>query len=242
MEEPLKIAVCEDSPEDEALLLKALASASFLNTPVVFHSGEEMLKNFAPLSYDLLLSDIYMSGISGVEAVRKVRELDSEIPIAFVTSSPDHTLESYRLGVLKYIEKPFRAQDIESILHLAKMNRDSAPSLLMIKNGKEDRIRFSQILYLEQQTHHVTIHLRSGREDSVYDKLSALLPQLEGRDFYSPHKSYCVNLNYVRSIDGELRCFTMADESRVPIRRESMSEARKALEDHLFSKTRGEHR
>ena len=242
MEEALKIAVCEDSPEDEALLLRTLASASISNTPVVFHSGEEMLRSFAPLTYDLLLSDIYMSGISGIEAVSKVRQQDSELPIAFVTSSPDHTLESYRLGVLKYIEKPYRLQDIEAILHLAKINRDSAPSLLMLKNGKEDRVRFSEILYLEQQTHHVTIHLRNGREDSVYDKLSALLPQLENQDFYTPHKSFCVNLNYVRSIDGEFRCFTMADESRVPIRRESMSEARKALEDHLFSKVRGEHR
>ena len=138
-------------------------------------------------------------------------------------------------------EKPYKPQKIQEALVLAKMHRDSAPALLMIRNGKEQRVRFSEILYLEQQTHLVTIHLKNGTETSVYDKLSSLLPQLECRDFYSPHKSFSVNLCYVRSVDTEFRCFVMADGSKVPIRRESMTEARKSLEEYLFRKTRGDH-
>ena len=238
MDEPLKIAVCEDSDQDKQILLNILASAAIPSEAEVFESGEDLLRSFEPLKYDLLLSDIYMTGISGVETVEKVRKIDEDIPIAFVTSSPDHTLESYRLSVLKYIEKPYQKKDIDSILQLAKMNRDSAPALVMLVGGRENRIRFSQILYLEQQTHHVTIYLCSGQQISVYEKLSVLAPQLEQEGFYSPHKSYFVNLNYVRSIDTEFRCFLMADNGRVPIRRESMTQARKALEEHLFRKTR----
>ena len=119
------------------------------------------------------------------------------------------------------------------------MNRDSSPALVILKKGREERVRFSQILYLEQQTHHVSIYSRSGSDLSVYDKLSALVPQLEQQGFYSPHKSFYVNLNYVRSIDSEFKCFVMADGGRVPIRRESMNQARKALEEHLFEKARG---
>ena len=239
MEEPLKIAICEDSPEDEKILLDILTSSSTPCSCTVFRNGEDLLKAYEPLAYDLLLSDIYMTGITGVETVARIREIDEEIPVAFVTSSPDHALESYRLNVLKYIEKPYKPNDIDSILHLAKMNRDSAPALIMLKNGKENRVRFSQILYLEQQTHHVSIYTRSGSQVSVYDKLSALVPQLEQEGFYSPHKSYYVNLNFVRSIDAEFRCFLMADGGRVPIRRESMGQARRTLEEHLFRKARG---
>ena len=239
MEKALKIAVCEDSPEDEKILLDILASASIPSTTVVFQSGEALFESFKPLTYDLLLSDIYMSGLSGVETVKKIRELDEDLPIAFITSSPDHTLESYRLNVLKYIEKPYKPKDIEGILLLAKMNRDSAPALVILKNGKENRIRFSDILYLEQQTHHVTVFLRDGTDVSVYDKLTALAPQLQLQEFYSPHKSFYVNLDYVRSIDSEFKCFIMATGAKVPIRRESMGESRKALEEHLFRKVRG---
>ena len=240
MDEPLNIAVCEDSSEDEKILLDILRADPIPSNPTVFRSGEELLNAYEPLTYDLLLSDIYMSGITGVETVKKLRELEEDLPVAFVTSSPDHTLESYRLSVLKYIEKPYQARDIHAILTLAKMQRDSAPALVILKNGREERFRFSRILYLEQQTHHVILHSRHGELLSIYDRLSGLTEQLAQQGFFSPHKSYFVNLNYVRSIDQELRCFLMADGQRVPIRRESMSQARKALENHLFQKVRGQ--
>ena len=239
MDTPLKIAVCEDSPEDQEILSAILKSCPIANVPAFFSSGEQLLKVYAPLTYDLVLSDIYMGGISGVELVKQIRETDPEIPIGFITSSRDFALESYRLDVLKYIEKPYRAQEIQSILQLAKMNRDSAPALILIRSGREQRVRFSQILFLEQQTHYVNISLLDGSRVSGYEKLSALVAQLQRPEFYSPHKSYYVNLNHVRSLDGELRCFLMADGSRIPIRRESLSEAKKVLEEHLFQKARG---
>lgn len=82
------------------------------------------------------------------------------------------------------------------------------------------------------------VHLRGGEERAFYEKLSAVEPQLEGKPFFVSHKSYCVNLSLVRRIDSELRCFEMADESNVPIRRESMSRAKRAYEDFLFSRAR----
>lgn len=56
--------------------------------------------------------------------------------------------------------------------------------------------------------------------------------------FFVSHKSCCVNLSLVRRIDSELRCFEMADGSNVPIRRESMSRAKRAYEDFLFFRAR----
>ena len=77
---------------------------------------------------------------------------------------------------------------------------------------------------------------REGR--AFYEKLSAVEPQLEGKPFFVSHKSCCVNLSLVRRIDPELRCFEMADGSNVPIRRESMSRAKRAYEDFLFFRAR----
>ena len=93
MDEPLNIAVCEDSAEDEKILLDILQADPIPSNPTVFRSGEALLNAYEPLTYDLLLSDIYMSGITGVETVKKLRELEEDLPVAFVTSSPDHTLE-----------------------------------------------------------------------------------------------------------------------------------------------------
>ena len=127
--EPLRLAICDDLPEEREALLALLEQAPIATVCAQFASSEELLEAFRPGGFDLLLMDIYMDGMTGVEAVRKIREMDETIPIAFTTTSTEHTLESYRLSVLKYLEKPVRQKDINDLLHLVKLQRDSAPRL-----------------------------------------------------------------------------------------------------------------
>ena len=184
--------------------------------------------------------DIYMDGMTGVEAVRKIREMDEAIPIAFTTTSTEHTLESYRLSVLKYLEKPVRQKDINDLLHLVKLQRDSAPRLAIRQNGETQKIPLSELFYLEQKGHHVMISRKDGSIVQLYGKLSDLLPQLEEQPFFCPHKSYCVNLAFVRGINEEYQCYEMADGKNVPISRSNRSKAKRAYEDFLFARTRGD--
>ena len=238
MTEPLRVAICEDTPADEDALLDILSRSSIPTQCTVFHSGTALLEAYRPQQFDLLLSDIYMEGLNGVETVARIREIDEELPVAFITTSTEHALAGYRLSVLKYIEKPLREKDIREILHLACMERDSAPALTVQHNRQTQRVPFAHILYLEQQTHQLMLHLHDGSILQIYEKLSVLVPQLEEQGFFIPHKSFAVNLAYVQYIDPELRCFLMQDGKNVPIRRESMSKAKKALEEFLFRRTR----
>ena len=228
--EPMQIAICDDTPEDIEKLVSIISKNPVSCECTIFHSGEELLAGYAPDRFDLLLTDIYMNGINGVETVTKIREIDEHIPIAFVTTSTDHALEGYRLSVLKYIEKPYVEKDIDDILKLAKMEKDNAPAFIVEKNRKIEKIPFHCILYLEQQTHLLNIYLKNGQVLQVYDKISHVLPQMEDQDFFVPHKSFVVNLAYVKYIDVELKCFMMANNKNVPIRRETMSKAKKALD------------
>ena len=235
----LNIAICEDTHSEEEKLLALLHKSSIPTSCTVFTSGEALLEAYRPQAFDLLLMDIYMGGITGVETITKIREIDGEVPVAFITTSTDHTLESYRLSALKYIEKPFKQKDIEDILKLAMLKKSNAPSLMIQRNGNMEKIPFCQILYLEQQTHQLNVYLKNGETALFYEKLSALLPQLAGQDFFHSHKSFAANLSFVRYIDTELKCFVMQNGKNIPIRRESMGKAKKALESFLFHKTRG---
>lgn len=239
MEEPLRIAVCEDTKSDQDLLIETISKCKIPATCTMFQSGEELLNAFSPQEYDLILSDIFMEGLDGVETITRIRELDEEIPVAFITTSTDYTLEGYRLSVLKYIEKPFKQKDIDDILKLANMERLTAPSLVLQKNRTEHRIRFSHIVYIEQQRHLLNICMRDDTCQIFREKLSNILSQFEDTEFFQPHKSFLVNPAYVRSIDSNLRCLVMSHHDRVPIRRESMSETKQLLKNYLFSKTRG---
>ncbi|MDD2971456.1 MAG: LytTR family DNA-binding domain-containing protein [Lachnospiraceae bacterium] len=237
--EPLKIAICEDTHSEEEKLLALIHKSNVPARCTVFTSGEALLKTYEPQAFDLLLMDIYMGGMTGVEAVSAIREIDQDIPVAFITTSTDHALESYRLSALKYIEKPFKQKDVEEILKLAQIKKSNMPALMIKRNGKAEKIPFSQILCLEQQTHQLNIYLKNGDTLQIYEKLSSLLPQLAEQDFFNSHKSFSVNLSFVRFIDTELKCFVMQNNKNIPIRRESMANAKKALEHFLFHRTRG---
>ena len=238
--EPLRLAICDDLPEEREALLTLLEQAPIATNCTQFASSEELLEAFRPGKFDLLLMDIYMDGMTGVEAVQKMREMDDAIPIAFTTTSTDHTLESYRLSVLKYLEKPVQQKEIDDLLRLVKLQKDSAPRLAIQQNGKTQKLPLSELMVLEQQGHHVVLSLKGGSTIQLYGKLSDLLPQLDGQPFFCPHKSYCVNLAFVRGINEEYQCYEMADGKMVPISRSNRAKAKRAWEDYLFARTRRE--
>lgn len=151
MSDVLKIAVCEDETDQRNRLLTLLDESSIKNTYSVFENGEKLLKVFEQGKYDLILMDIYMdSELTGVEVIRLIREKDKNIPVAFVTTSKEHTLESYRLSAIKYIEKPYSKEILEDTLYLALLKKQDVPSLLVQKNRSIQKIPFADIIYIEQ--------------------------------------------------------------------------------------------
>ena len=240
MSDVLKIAVCEDETAQRNRLLALLDESSIKNIYSVFENGEKLLNVFEQGKYDLILMDIYMdSELTGVEVIRLIREKDKNIPVAFVTTSKEHTLESYRLSAIKYIEKPYSKEILEDTLYLALLKKQDVPSLLVQKNRSIQKIPFADIIYIEQQVHKIFICLNNTEDVYIYGKLSDLNEQLPEKQFFIPHKSFAVNLSFVRYIDTELKCFAMVNHANVPILRELLTKAKNTLENYLFNRTRG---
>ena len=178
------------------------------------------------------------SELTGIDTIRLIRKKDKDIPVAFVTTSKDYALESYRLSAMKYIEKPYSKESIEDILHLAVLKKNDAPALFVQRNGIVERVPLANILYMEQQMHKVLIYLKSKNTLEIYGKLSELEKQLPENLFFILHKSFAVNLSFVRFINMEIKCFVMENNTNVPIKRELLTKSKKALEDYLYERTR----
>lgn len=234
----LRIAICEDEPEEYEKLLRFIRSSKTDTQTDVFKSGEDLLKTYRPSAYDLIFMDIYLPGLSGVETVRAIRRIDSIVPIAFTTTSADHALDGYRMDVMKYMEKPFTADAVSDALKQAERKRQELPGLLITDSRKTLSIPFGQILYVEQKAHELYFHLTGNRTLKTRGRLDETEPSFASFPYIRCHKSYLVNLDFVTGLDRELMVFNMQDGTNVHIRRENLKKAKDAWETRLFDRTR----
>ena len=234
----LNIAVCEDKIEEQEHLLEIIKNSEILSEVSVYNSGEEFLMEYEVEKFHLIFMDIYMSGISGLEAIRSIRKIDENILVAFTTNSMEHTLESYRLEAIKYIEKPIKEKPIEDLLKLAWIKKENTVQLRLEINGRPTFIAFNRIIYIEQKSHSIFLFLANGDIIRANEKLDNVVKQFEGQSFFRCHKSFLVNFSYVKSLDKELMVFVMKNNKNVHIRRESLPIARKKFEAYLFKMSR----
>lgn len=235
---PLRIIICEDEPIAQEVLSSLLRQCAIPSSQTVFSSGVALLEAYYPGCCDLILMDIIMDGLSGVETVARIRSKDPDVSIAFLTSSPDFTMEGYRHRVDRYLLKPVEKEELEEALELAARNRKHQPAITLTIQKREQTVPHAHILFAEQQGHALNLHLTSGEILRTTMKLTTLNKMLPTPPFYHCHKSFLVNLAQVRYLDDDLRAFVMSDGSAAYIRRDSLRQAREMYSQYMFDPVR----
>lgn len=239
MENPLRIAICEDVDADAALLRDCIDRSGIPAEWERFESGEALLRGFHAGQYDLVFMDIYMSGMRGVEAAEAIRGMDRHVVLAFTTTSPDHALESYRLGALKYLEKPVSPQGVRETLELVLMKQKARAKITLLIGGRQTGIPLDTILYFEQQNHVVEVHTTGGvLQTSQTVRMDGIEAALPSPPFVRSHHSFIVNLRYVQSVDSDFSDFIMSSGKRARIRRGCLKKMKEARESYLYALTR----
>lgn len=110
MKKPLaRVLLVEDHP-DIGTLMRAALSRALVETTVIA-SGEEALRHLTTATYDLILLDIALPGLSGIEVCRQLKADPQlqHLPVIFVSgkTAPACKAEALRLGAVDFIEKPF---------------------------------------------------------------------------------------------------------------------------------------
>ncbi len=238
--ETLVLGICEDDDEEYTNLEMILGKFDIQTEAERFTDGSGLLENYYPGKYDLLLMDIYMDGMNGVETTARVRETDSDVPIAFITTSQDFAMEGYRYQVCRYLVKPLKEEQVRQVLELALREKRSMESVHLQVDGEQCAIPISRILFAEQSNHMLYVHTTGGQIYKSRGKLDELQIHLPEKQFFRCHKSYLVNLNQVCGIDRELSAFELNEGQLAYIRRGSMKQSRHAWEDFMFERTRGD--
>ena len=205
----MRIIVCDDDNRISAVLAEKTGKICPGSEIRIVSSGEELIACTSVFSPDIVLLDIQMTGMDGMETAGKLRADGCESVIIFVTGDPDHVFDAFDVHAFHYLIKPVSDEKLKDVLEKAKASlrerntKDKAPDddrfFMIQSSGSHIRVPFSAIVYAEVFNRRVVLH--TVKEDiQYYGKLSDL-EKMTGKDFFRTHRGYLVHLKYVEKYD-----------------------------------------
>ena len=166
----------------------------------MFTDGVEILEDYRPV-YDIIFLDVEMLHLDGMETARRIRELDSDVLLIFITNMAQYAIKGYAVGALDYVLKPvpyfaFSQQLQKAVNQLAKRTRHY---LAVSVDGGMRRLDAATIYYIESEGHRVHFYTEDG-DFSAPGALKALEEKLTGRLFARCNSGYLVNLAQVSGV------------------------------------------
>ena len=207
----VRCAVVEDERENRDMLRDYIfrfnREKNILLWPFFYSNAADFLSSAE--KYDLVLMDIRMPGLSGMDAARILRERDEGVQIVFITSLASYALQGYEVGALNYIVKPVSYPDFAlKLARTLKRVKDSRTDIHISGRGKVINLSADDILYLEASGHGVFYHTSGG---TLCRRLSLASCEEELPEYFCRTNScYIVNLLLADSLEGS--CITVGQE------------------------------
>lgn len=224
------IAVCDDQ-EAERNYLSALVNQWSKNQPhavqiSAFSSAENFLFQYEDKKdYDILLLDIEMGQMNGVEMAKVLRKENEKIQIIFVTGYSDYISEGYEVEALHYLMKPVKEEKLWEVLDRAVDKISRNEKILNLESGSGIyRIPVYQIRYAEVYGNYVTIH--AMEEVRVKMTLGELEEALDER-FLRVSRSFIVNLTRILRVTKKE--ILLNDGTALPLPRGAYEQVNRAI-------------
>ncbi|MBD5496964.1 MAG: response regulator transcription factor [Lachnospiraceae bacterium] len=197
----LSIAVCDDNETDLQYITDMVnVWAMQGRIPVsikTFPSAESFLFHYSEnKDYDILLLDVEMGALNGIELAKQIRAQNSCVQIVFITGYPDFIAEGYEVSALHYLMKPVKPEKLVEVLNRAADLRQKERPFLLVSSERETiRLFLDDIYYVESQGHYMLIHTEQ-MQYRVRMTVSGLLEKLD-EGFYRCSRSFIVSLRHV---------------------------------------------
>ncbi len=201
----MRIVICDD----EKRICDILAEKVGILCPdaeiMTYTSGEDLVN--ADILPDILLLDIRMPGINGMDVAKRLRDRDWRKILIFITGEEDQVFNSFDLHAFHFLVKPVADEKLKEVLENAirELKRSYDTSInqdkyIEIQSGPSHiRVNLSHLLYAEVYDRKTILHMKDENIE-YYGQLSSL-ERLVGKDFCRVHRSYLVNMKYVERYD-----------------------------------------
>ena len=165
-----------------------------------FADGVDILENYRPV-YDIVFLDVEMKHLDGMETARRIRALDADVVLIFITNMAQYAIKGYAVGALDYVLKPVPyfafSQQLQKVE--AQLRRRTRHYLAVPVEGGLRRLDTSRIYYIESEGHRVHFYTEEG-DFAAPGALKALEEKLADRPFARCNSGYLVNLAQVQAV------------------------------------------
>ncbi len=234
MEFKMKIAIIDDDFEDAATIKDAIStffSDLHENYEISYHTNAITFLDEYQSIYDLIIFDIDMPAMNGIDAAKQLRKLDKMSAIMFVTKMPQYALDGYEVEAIDYILKPIYTHDftlkLKKAMRYISINKDAL--ITINTNNGIVRVQKSDIYYIESQLHYLIIHCKD-RNIKTRSTLNDFQSKFQLNNFAFCSKSYLINLSHVDGIDGN---HLLVGKTLIPISRAKKQSFLSELTKHM---------
>lgn len=168
----------------------------------LFADGDEILENYHA-TYDLIFLDIQMQRLDGMQTAERIRQLDTEVYLIFITNLANYAIKGYSVNALDFVLKPVNYLMLKQLLQrVERMLESRVKKYITLPTERGlTRLEVSQIYYVETENHAVCVYTERGvwkLRESMRNMENMLVKQ----DFYRCNNCYLVNLAHVEQVDG----------------------------------------
>lgn len=251
-----RIAICEDEKVildfETSLVTKWAAGAGCLFELDTYISAEQFLfesEDKAP--YDLLIFDIQMKNMNGMELARTLRRRGCNSVIIFITGVADYAIEGYEVGAVRYILKPVKEEIFFKTLSLVyKDCSKQEKEVFLLQAGNDiSKIPFEDIVYIEARGHYVHLcgidnndnsSTNNSSKNKTFEKewkcsFSSICEDFEKHKFFCLRRGFMVNLEHVLKIN-RTDCLLDNGET-IPVARGKYQELNEAFIKHYVGQS-----
>lgn len=233
----IRIAICDDEPDsilrNKEILQECTGRVKCIADTITYSNGEMLLSDILEdnFFFDLILLDIEMPNISGMEIVQSIKPKLPNVRVIFITSHIKYAIDSFELSIFRYVPK----NDLEKRLTYAVTD---ALKLIMLENNKNylvvtanrmEKVSFQDILYIQREGKNSAITTFNG-VIKVRKSLQSVREELDAEEFIFIERGCIVNLIQVTNIKNSM--IYLKNQIELPISRSHLQEVKIALNSY----------
>lgn len=230
----IKIAICDDEETaaalDETTVRTCLQAQGIGHEITTYTQSRNLLCDIADdgFFYDLILLDIEMPGISGMEIPKQIRNRLPNVRIIFVTSHTEYALDAFELSIFRYVPKNnLEAKLTAAVIDAAKLIELEAGGEYTIQTANRmEKIPYKDIFYIQRDGKNASIVSGAGTS-KVRKSLQQVFDELNAPEFIFIDRGYIVNIVQIMKIRDHMAVLRSGEE--LPISRSHLQEVKRQI-------------